>query len=163
HEELRLAQGRLVQTEKVAAMGQLLAGVAHELNNPLAVAIGQGALLLQSAEGPHHQRAQKIVNAAERCARIVRNFLALARQHPPERHRVQLNQVAQEAAELLAYQLRVDNVEVTWELAPDLPSLWADPHQLHQVVVNLISNAHQAMRHGSPDRRLTIRTALDAD
>jgi CheY-like chemotaxis protein len=74
---------------------------------------------------------------------------------------VQLNQVSQEAVELLAYPLRVDNVEVRLDLAPDLPVLWADPHQLHQVIVNLITNAHQAMREVPPPRRLTLTTRSD--
>jgi len=92
----------------------------------------------------------------------VRNFLALARQHPPERRRVRPNQIVREAVELLAYPLRVDNVEVRLELADDLPTLWADPHQLHQVVVNLITNAHHAMHGGASPRRLTICTRFTA-
>jgi signal transduction histidine kinase/CheY-like chemotaxis protein len=150
---------KLVQSEKVAAMGSLLAGVAHELNNPLSVVLGQTALLHElTLTGPVAARAEKITQAAERCTRIVRNFLALARQHPPERQRVWLNQVILEAVELLAYPLRVDTVEVQLALADDLPSLWADPHQLHQVVVDLISNAHQAMRETALPRRLTVTT-----
>jgi signal transduction histidine kinase len=150
---------QLLQTEKLATMGQLLAGVAHELNNPLSVVIGQTRLLQQAAAaGPLAEKADKIVRAAERCGRIVKNFLALARQRPLERQKVRLNQIVREAAELLAYQLRVDNVEVQSTLAEDLPVLWADPHQLHQVVVNLVSNAHQAMRETPAPRRVTLAT-----
>src|SRR5678815_2559475 len=90
-------------------------------------------------------RLEKIAKAAERSVRIVRNFLALARERPPERTRVDLNTVVREAVELLAYELRTDNVEVLWDLARDLPALNADPHQLHQVIVNLVANAHHAM------------------
>jgi len=153
----------LYQSEKVAIMGELLAGVAHELNNPLSVVTGRAALLCQAAgEGPFAEQAAKIAQAAERCARIVRNFLAIARQYPPERQQVQLNQVVEEAVELLAYPLRVDSVKVTLDLAPDLPILWADAHQLRQVVVNLITNAHHAMR-GSPRRGLALVTRLDPE
>ena len=106
-------------------------------------------------------RAGKISKAAERCARIVKNFLALARQQPMERQTVSLNRVVEEAVELLAYALRVDSVETTLELPPDLPDIWADPHQLHQVVVNLVSNAHQAMRTIETSRRITLTTQLD--
>jgi two-component system NtrC family sensor kinase len=91
----------------------------------------------------------------------VRNFLALARQYPPERQQVKLNQIVQEAVELLAYPLRVDDVEVKLDLVPDLPVLWADPHQLHQVLVNLVTNAHQAMRETPPPRRLTLTTRFE--
>lgn len=160
--ELQQQREALYQSEKLASMGQLLAGVAHELNNPLTVVIGQTALLCEMAgEGPLGARAEKIAQAAERCARIVKNFLALARQRPSERQQVRINQVVQEAVELLAYPLRVDNVEVALDLATDLPLLWADPHQLHQVVVNLVTNAHQAMHETPPPRRITLATRFD--
>src|SRR6266849_434305 len=162
-EQVRDRTQQLLQSEKLAAMGSLLAGVAHELNNPLSVVLGQAALLLQTAEeGPMAARAGKITKAAERCARIVKNFLALARQQPMERQAVSLNRVVEEAVELLAYPLRVDSVETALELAPDLPDIWADPHQLHQVVVNLVSNAHQAMHAIETSRRIILTTRLDA-
>ena len=152
---------RLLQSEKVATMGSLLAGVAHELNNPLAVVMGQAHLLRGMAtDRSLIERADKITAAADRCARIVKNFLALARQRPPERTDVRLDEVVQEAVELLAYELRTSNVEVVLDLAGDLPVVWADAHQLHQVVVNLLANAHQAMRHMDAERRITIRTRL---
>jgi PAS domain S-box-containing protein len=161
--ELQQQREALHQSEKLATMGQLLAGVAHELNNPLSVVMGQAALLQQSIRGKRQlERADKIVQAAERCARIVNNFLALARQRPPERHPVHLNQVVREAVELLAYPLRVDSVEVCFELAEELSVLRADAHQLHQVVVNLVANAHQAMRETPLPRRLTIATGVTA-
>jgi PAS domain S-box-containing protein len=161
--ELQQQREALHQSEKLATMGQLLAGVAHELNNPLSVVMGQAALLQQSIRGKRQiERADKIVQAAERCARIVNNFLALARQRPPERHPVHLNQVVREAVELLAYPLRVDSVEVRFELAEELSMLRADAHQLHQVVVNLVANAHQAMRETPLPRRLTLATGVTA-
>jgi two-component system NtrC family sensor kinase len=161
--QLQRQRDALYQSEKLATMGQLLAGVAHELNNPLSVVMGQAALLRQSVRNTRQrQRAEKIVQAAERCARIVNNFLALARQRPPERHPVQVNTVVREAVELLAYPLRVDSVEVVWALAEEVPVLWADAHQLHQVVVNLVANAHQAMREVGGPRRLTVATGVSA-
>jgi signal transduction histidine kinase len=153
---------QLLQSEKVATMGSLLAGVAHELNNPLAVVLGQSHLLREAADDPRTiARAEKIIAGADRCGRIVRNFLALARQRPPEQGEVRLNRVVQEAVELLAYELRTDNVEVTLSLAEDLPVLWADGHQLHQVTVNVVTNAHHAMRHRGEARRLAITTERD--
>jgi len=163
-DELARQQAARIQHDKLADMGTLLAGVAHELNNPLTVVSGYSSLLRQTlGDGPARERLDRIAAAAERCVRIVRNFLALARQHPPERQKVDANRVVREAAELLAYPLRVDNVEVRLELAEDLPTLWADPHQLHQVVVNLITNAHQAMHGSTSARRLTLRTQVRAE
>ncbi len=160
--ELQETQARLLQTEKVAAMGQLLAGVAHELNNPLSVLIGHTTILSRThTRGPLAERTAKIAGAAERCARIVRNFLALARQRPPHRQDTDLNTIAREVVELLAYPLRADNVEVSLDLAPDLPVLWADEHQLHQVVVNLVTNAHHALQQAPGPRGITLRTWLD--
>jgi signal transduction histidine kinase len=153
---------RLLQSEKVATMGSLLAGVAHELNNPLAVIIGQTTLLRETTkDGPVAARAVKIGAAADRCARIVKNFLSLVRQRPTERKAVPLNTVIQEALEMLAYELRTDSVEVTLDLAADLPPLWADAHQLHQVLVNLVTNAHHAMKRQPSPRRITVATRLD--
>jgi two-component system NtrC family sensor kinase len=162
--ERRRLQGQLAQSEKLAAMAQLLAGVAHELNNPLSVVLGQAALLTRAVEGtPLAERAHKIVAAAERCGRIVGNFLALARQRPPERRSVRLNDLVQGVVEMLGYQLRVDSLEVTMELARELPGLWADPHQLQQVMINLVTNAQHAMR-GTPEpRRLRITTRHDGE
>ncbi len=162
-EELARQRAARIQNEKLADMGTLLAGVAHELNNPLTVVTGYSSILRQTlGDGPSRERIDRIASAAERCVRIVRNFLALARQHPLERQLVRPNQIVREAVELLAYPLRVDNVEVRLDLADDLPTLWADPHQLHQVVVNLVTNAHHAMHGSTAARRLTIRTRFDA-
>jgi signal transduction histidine kinase/ActR/RegA family two-component response regulator len=153
---------RLVQSEKVATMGALLAGVAHELNNPLAILSGQTQLLRETVEDASLvRRADKIGEAADRCVRIVRNFLALARQRPPERTDVWISQVVQGAVELLAYELRADGIEVAVDIADRLPKLQADPHQLHQVLVNLIANAHHAMRRRTNPRRITISAKHD--
>jgi CheY-like chemotaxis protein len=125
--------------------------------------MGQAELLqLMAGEGPTALVAGKIAKAAERCARIVKNFLALARQQPMECQTVSFNRVVEEAVELLAYPLRIDSVETILELAPDLPDIWADAHQLHQVVVNLVSNAHQALRAIETNRRIILNTRLDA-
>ena len=155
---------RLLQSEKVATMGSLLAGVAHELNNPLAVLSGQAQLLFGQGGDPGVvRRALKISEASDRCVRIVRNFLALARQRAPERTQTSLKQVAAGALELLAYELRSDNVQVVSQMADDLPVLWADPHQLHQVLVNLIANAHQAMRRQPKPKRITVSGRHDRE
>jgi PAS domain S-box-containing protein len=149
---------QLLQAEKLAAMGNLLAGVAHELNNPLSVILGHASLMhLNAKDTQSRKRGEKITAAAGRCARIVKNFLSLARQRSVEHQRCRLNDIVNEAVELVAYPLRVDNVTVRLALDTNLPDLWADPHQLGQVLVNLITNAHQAMRQtGEPT--LTLRS-----
>jgi signal transduction histidine kinase len=153
---------QLLQSEKVATMGSLLAGVAHELNNPLAIVMGQAHMLREvGADGSAAVRAEKINTAAARCVRIVRNFLALARKRPPERTEVVLNQVIAEALELLAYELRSDGIEVTTTLADNLPRLSADAHQLHQVLVNLLTNAHHAMKKTDGPKHIAITSRFD--
>jgi PAS domain S-box-containing protein len=164
-QELERQREALHQSDKLAALATLLAGVAHELNNPLAVVVGRASLLESKfKDGPVAGQFGALNEAAIRCGRIVKNFLALARQYPPEHQEVRLDEVIHGALELLAYHLRVDNVEVTLDMARGLPVLWADPHQLHQVLVNLVTNAHYAMRGLSPGRprQLRLTSGIDA-
>jgi len=154
-------EATLRQTEKLASLGQLLAGVAHELNNPLSVVIGHAALLKRDMAGPSADRIEKIAAAADRCAAIVANFLAVARRRELERADTDVNQVLRDATAVLADAFGVDDVAVTLRLAPTLPSIRADAHQLHQVVVNLLANAHQAML-GCPRRVITVSSTYDA-
>jgi CheY-like chemotaxis protein len=151
----------LYQTEKLAAMGQLLAGVAHELNNPLSVILGNLALMQPATRSPVEPRIEKIQRAADRCARLVKSFLALARQRPPERRAMRINDTVREAVELLGYQLRVSDVEVILDLDEAVPPIWADPHQFHQVVVNLLTNADQALRTVAAPRTIRVTTRHD--
>jgi signal transduction histidine kinase/sensor domain CHASE-containing protein/ActR/RegA family two-component response regulator len=161
-EQLQRQQEALFQSEKLAAMGSLLASVAHELNNPLSVVTMQADLLSdEMTDQAEAERVRLISQSAERCVRIVQNFLAFARQTPPQRTEVDLNTVLEGAMELLTYTLRVDDIDIQLHLEDDLPSFWADPHQLHQVVVNLVTNAHQALRETVPPRQLTITTHSD--
>ncbi len=154
---------QLLETEKLATMGNLLAGVAHELNSPLSVILGQVELFAPSGVDPAARaRIKDIGEAAERCVRIVRSFLTMARRHPPERGHVSLNHLVREAEELLAFELRIANIEVAFDLANDLPLVWADAHQLKQVVVNLVTNARQALQDAAAHpRRLILRTRRD--
>ena len=157
--QYQLQQEALYQSEKLAAMGSLLSGVAHELNNPLAVVLMHADLLREElGHSPLLELVDEVTRAAERCKRLVRAFLTLARQHTPERTAVSLNSLVTDTVELLAYALRVDNITVHLELAEKLPLLWADAHQIQQVITNLITNAHQALRESLALRQLTLTT-----
>lgn len=162
--ELELARSRdmLHQSEKMTALGSLLAGVSHELNNPLSVVLTLSQLLeAQLAGTPLAERAGKIADAAGRCAKIVGSFLAMARQKAPARARVDLNDVVRSALDLAGFALRAADVAVVRELDPDLPAVEADGDQLAQVVLNLLVNAQHALEEKSGERVLTVRTEAD--
>ncbi len=157
--ERRRLEQQLIQSDKLSALGQLVAGVAHELNNPLTSISGYAQLLLRNRTLNDEIRAdlEQIRQQAERAGRIVRNLLMFAREHKPERLATQINEVIQSTLALQVYQLRVDNITVQLDLDPELPSTVADPHQLQQVLLNLITNARQAMNERGSGI-LTIRT-----
>jgi PAS domain S-box-containing protein len=149
----------LRQGEKLTAMGSLLAEVAHELNNPLAVAMGRAGMIEESTEGtPLHNDAKRVREAVMRCARIVRTFLNMARQRPTTRSAVQLNDLVRGATDVLAYTLRTHGVQVKLSLDPDLPEIQVDADQVGQVVLNLIVNAQHAMAGIETTRRLSVQT-----
>ena len=164
--EIELARSReaLHQSEKLAALGSLLAGVSHELNNPLAAIVGQAQMLEEDSEGTTLEaRARKISAAAERCARIVQTFLAMARRREPQRSAVEVNALAAAALELAEYGLRTAGIAVRTGYAEGLPPVEGDKDQLHQVLINLIINAQQAMEGSGQDHVLTLRTSLAED
>ncbi len=153
----------LRRSEKMSAMGSLLAGVAHELNNPLAIVLGRAHLLEEKCQAqPSLQGdARRIREAAERCGRIVRTFLDMARSRPAQRAPVALNELVRAAAEMLGYTLRSHDIELTLALDERLPTLLADGDQIGQVVLNLMVNAQQALAAAAAPRRLHISTGVD--
>jgi len=162
-QRLKTTQEQLVQAEKLSAIGELVSGVAHELNNPLTGVLGYAQLLL-GREAPERVRADlaKIHREAMRCQKIVQNLLTFARKHKPEKHFVDINAIVESTLELRAYQLRVDNITVERRLDPGLPRTMADEHQIQQVLINILNNAHQAMMEAGGGGRLEIATRVEA-
>ena len=161
---LRETQMQLVQAAKMSALGQLVSGVAHELNNPLSVIIGYGQLLLGKDLAPPVRRPIELMVAqGDRMAKIVRNLLYFARQRPPERAAVDLHEVIDRTLALRHHQLTVSGISVTKTFAPALPHITGDGQQLEQVFLNLLLNAEQAILEARPAGRIVLRTSLRAD
>ncbi len=150
---------RLHQAEKLSAMGSLLAGVAHELNNPLAILVAQSTLLMETAaDAAQRRRAERIHAAADRAGRIVKSFLAMARQRPEKREPTQINDLVRATADMLAYGLRSHDVTLDLDLDPSLPSIVADRDFIGQVIANLVINAQHALVDMEPPRQVSIST-----
>lgn len=156
----RLFQSKLLQTEKLASLGQMVTSVAHELSNPLTSIMGYAQRLLSNPSGPAAQdELSRILLEAERAGRILRNLLSSARETKPERRPVDLNEIVERTLELRRYEFALDNIAVAPELDRALPRVPGDPDQLQQVVTNLVVNAAQAIQHGRGRGTIRVRTA----
>jgi len=159
---LQKTQDQLLHSDRLSALGQMVTGVAHELNNPLSGVIGFSQLALKNNVDPGIERdLQRIGREAQRCHHIVQNLLNFARRTKPERTAIDLNELVENVLDLRSYQLRLDNIRVETELSPNLPRTLGVYHQMQQVLLNIINNANQAMLEVRGERRLKIATETE--
>jgi two-component system NtrC family sensor kinase len=158
-------QAKLMHTEKMAALGQLVSGVAHEVNNPLAAIVGFTDLLLENPAVPDDakEELQVILQEAQRTRVIVQNLLSFARQMPPQREPAQVNTILKQTMKLRAYDLENHGVELTEKYAVELPMVVGDPHQLQQVFLNILNNAYDAVQEIRRTGKIEVQTLHRAD
>ena len=160
----RMFQSQLLQTEKLAALGQMVSGVAHELSNPLTSILGYAQrMLLRADAAGKSPEVRQIFQEAERAAGIVRQLLFSARETPPERRRVALNQVVLRSMELQRFSMATEKISLELDLDPGLPVVLGDAAQLQQVLMNLVGNARQAIEQKGTGGRIRVRTLQVAE
>ena len=160
-EEQKTLLQKLAQSEKLSSLGEIVSGVAHELNNPLTAIMGFSDLLLEKELPETAKKQLKMINeASQRSKRIIDNLLTFARAYKPEKRHNDLNSVIRGTLALKEYQLRVNNIDVDLKLDPSLPKTMLDEHQLQQVFLNLINNSQHAISEKGGGGRISITTTV---
>ncbi|KPK99942.1 MAG: hypothetical protein AMJ90_09170 [candidate division Zixibacteria bacterium SM23_73_2] len=159
-QELRSTQNQLFQSEKLASLGKLAAGVAHEINSPLTGILTYSSLLLKSKEDkdPEKEDLEVIVNETNRCKKIIKGLLEFARQTTPEKTLSDINEVIEKSIDLISHQASMQSVRIDKKIKPDLPEIMIDVGQIQQVFINLLLNAIESMPEGGT---LTVSSAIE--
>ncbi|MGD0352538.1 MAG: PAS domain S-box protein [Dehalococcoidia bacterium] len=163
--ERKAMEQQVLLTNKLASIGELASGVAHELNNPLTTVMGYAQLLIESKDVPEHIKSDldKVYQESQRAARIVQNLLSFARRRRPEKTYFDINNLVQKTLDLRSYELKVNNISVFVNLKPDVPEIKADYHQIQQVVLNILINAEQALTEMRRRGKITLTTSAVKD
>lgn len=166
YDEMKQLQEQLIQSEKMASLGQMAAGVAHEINNPISGVLVYLHMIMKDLEDNQIDRKQALKflgdsrDELKRCSKIIKSLLDFSRQSHPRLTPVNLGGILDETFEILAHKAKLQDIEVIWNVDPGIPSIQADPDQLKQVFLNLLLNAIQAMPRGG---RLTIHASQAGD
>lgn len=153
--EMKRLKEQLYQSDKLASLGLLVSGVAHEINNPLTGILAYAELLNMSVNDEDIKKdLEKIINSAERCKKIVENLLTFSRQKTPSRSLESINDIIDKVIELRSYWLRISNIEIVRDYSQDIPTLYVDSQQIQQVILNLIMNAEHAIVESKKERGL---------
>ena len=157
-----MLQAKLMHTEKMAAVGQLVSGVAHEVNNPLTAVLGFTDLLIDNPDVPEPAKndLRVVLQEAQRTKQIVQNLLSFARQMPPERQAVQVNAVLRRTLALRSYDLANHGIQVIERMEDSVPEIMGDAHQLQQVFLNILNNAYDAVHETGRQGRIEISTGI---